>query len=174
MLNSPASCDTAQLFRDYATDVGRWAARLSGSPSDAEDIVQEVFLTVHRQLPAAAELHSPPAWLLQITRNVVRHVWRTRSRAARRADALQRDGFVAPAPDPHAELERRRAAAQLETAVAALDERYREVYWLSEIQCLPSATVAAMTGLSAEALRVRRFRARRQMARHLQGRGALD
>jgi RNA polymerase sigma-70 factor (ECF subfamily) len=167
MATAAAPCDTAQLFRDYAGDVGRWAARLSGSPSDAEDIVQEVFLTVHRQLPAAEQLHSPPAWLLQITRNVVRHVWRTRSRAARRADAFGRDGFVAPAPDPHAELERRQAAAQLANALETLDAGNRQVYWLTDVQGLPSATVAALTGLSLEALRVRRFRARRQMARHL-------
>jgi RNA polymerase sigma-70 factor (ECF subfamily) len=171
MLNGTAPCDTAQLFRDYAGDVGRWAARLSGSPSDTDDIVQEVFLTVHRQLPAAEELLSPPAWLLQITRNVVRHVWRTRSRTARRVEALARDGLVAPVPDPHAALERRQAAAQLESALAALDDRYRHVYWLSEIQELPPATVGALTGLSPEALRVRRFRARRQLARHLERRG---
>lgn len=167
MTTAAAPCDTAQLFRDYATDVGRWAARLSGSPSDAEDIVQEVFLTVHRQLPAAEALRSPPAWLLQITRNVVRHVWRTRSRAARRTDAFRRDGYVAPAPDPHAELERRQAAAHLETALETLDDRNRQVYWLSDVQGLPSATVSALTGLSPEALRVRRFRARRQLATYL-------
>jgi RNA polymerase sigma-70 factor (ECF subfamily) len=167
MSNSAAARDTAQLFRDYAPDVGRWAARLARSPSDAEDIVQEVFLTVHRQLPRTHQLHSPPAWLLQITRNVARHVWRTRSRAARRADAYRRDGLVAPPPDPHSELERRQTAAQLANAFEALDARHRQVYWLSEVQELPSATVAAMTGLSPEALRVRRFRARRQLARHL-------
>ena len=171
MLNSAARCDTAQLFRDYAGDVGRWAARLSGSSSDAEDIVQEVFLTVHRQLPGAEELRSPPAWLLQITRNVVRHAWRTRSRTARRVEAFGRDSAVAPAPDPDAELERRQAAAHLANALEALDDRYRRVYWLSEVQGLPPATVAALTGLSPEALRVRRFRARRQMAHHLAKRG---
>jgi RNA polymerase sigma-70 factor (ECF subfamily) len=171
MLNDAPACDTAQLFRAYAAHVGRWAARLSNSPSDAEDIVQEVFLTVHRQLPAANEIRSPPAWLLQITRNVARHVWRTRRRADRRADALERDGDVAPAADPLTELERRRDAEHLHRALQTLDHRYREVCWLSEIQGLPSATVAALTGLSPEALRVRRFRARRQLAEHLVSQG---
>jgi RNA polymerase sigma-70 factor (ECF subfamily) len=171
MLNDTAPCDTAQLFREYAAHVGRWAARLSGSPSDTEDIVQEVFLAVHRQQAAARDIRSPPAWLLQITKNVVRHVWRTRWRAARRADALDRDAPVAAAPDPLAELERRRAAEHLHRALEALDHRYRQVYWLSEIQGLPSSTVAALTGLSPEALRVRRFRARRQLAQHLVSQG---
>jgi RNA polymerase sigma-70 factor (ECF subfamily) len=171
MLNDAAPCDTAQLFRAYASHVGRWAARLSGSSSDAEDIVQEVFLAVHRQLPTPAEIRSPPAWLLQITRNVARHVWRTRRRAARRADAFERDGPVALPLDPLAELVRRRDAEHLHRALETLDRRSREVCWLSEIQGLPSATVAALTGLSPAALRVRRFRARRQLAQHLVGTG---
>jgi RNA polymerase sigma-70 factor (ECF subfamily) len=171
MLNETRPCDTAQLFREYAGHVGRWAAKLSGSPSDTEDIVQEVFLAVHRQKLAAADIRSPPAWLLQITRNVVRHVWRTRFRAARRADALDRDGSVAPSPDPLAELERQRDAEHLHRALETLDRRTLEVCWLSDIQGLPTSQVAALTGLSPEALRVRRFRARRQLARHLVAQG---
>jgi RNA polymerase sigma-70 factor (ECF subfamily) len=168
MLNHPSPRDTAQLFRDYAIDVGRWAERLSGSPSDTDDIVQEVFLTVHRQLSVVDEVRSAPAWLLQITRNVVRHVWRSRGRAARRAGVCDLDTVVAPGPDPHESLERRRAAEHLQAAIDALDDRSREIYWLSEVQGLPSDRVAALTGMRPEALRVRRFRARRQLAAHLQ------
>src|SRR5437773_12435803 len=117
MLTNAARCDTAQLFRDYANQVGRWAARLSGSASDTDDIVQEVFLTVHRQGTIVHELRSPPAWLLQITRNVVRHVWRSRGRAARRAGTCDLDTVVAADPDPHEALERRRAAAPPQRAL---------------------------------------------------------
>jgi RNA polymerase sigma-70 factor (ECF subfamily) len=168
MRADPIACDTAQLFRDHATDVCRWATRLLGSSSDAEDIVQEVFLTVHRQQSAVSQLRSPPAWLLQITRNLVRHAWRSRSRAARLAAACDRDELVAPTPDPLANLERRRAAAQLEAAVATLDARSRQVWWLTEVDGLPTAAVAALTGLALPTLRVRRFRARRQLARQLE------
>jgi RNA polymerase sigma-70 factor (ECF subfamily) len=167
MTGPAASCETTRLFRAYAGDVGRWAARLSGSPGDADDIVQEVFLTVHRQRRSLEELRSPPGWLMQITRNVVRHVWRTRGRAARRAGTCDLDAFVAPEPDPHQALERRRAMQEVHAALDALDEGHRQVCWLSDIQELPPATVGALTGLGPEALRVRRFRARRKLAVHL-------
>jgi RNA polymerase sigma-70 factor (ECF subfamily) len=98
---------------------------------------------------------------------VARHAWRTRRRASRRADAYERDGPVAAIPDPLAELERRRDTERLQRALAALDHRSREICWLSEIQGLPSAEVAALIGLTPEALRVRRFRVRRKLARHL-------
>jgi RNA polymerase sigma-70 factor (ECF subfamily) len=167
MSTSAAASDTARLYRDYATQVGRWATRLSGSPADADDIVQEVFLTVHRQRAVAQQLGSAPAWLLQITRNVARHLWRSRGRSARRSTALARDTTVAADPDPFELLERRRVALALHRALDGLDDRYREIYWLADVKELSPATVAAMTGLSPETLRVRRFRARRQLARQL-------
>ena len=162
-----AGCDTTRLYRAYAGQVGRWAARLSGSASDADDIVQEVFLTVHRQQGGLAHLRSAPAWLLQITRNVVRHLWRTRARAARRALRHEWVMDSADLPGPLELLERRRAAAQLQAAVRALDERSRQIYWMCEVEELPPAAVAALTGLAPATLRVRRFRARRQLAARL-------
>jgi len=164
--NAPAR-DAAQLYRDHAAQVGRWATRLAGSASDADDIVQEVFLTVHRHLPLEEALRSPPAWLMQITRNVVRHLWRSRGRAARRAVECDLAAAASPAPDPFEQVALRRAAEQLETAMQSLDDRYREVYRLCEIEGLPSADVVALTGLKPETLRVRRFRARRQIAAQL-------
>ncbi|HVR64721.1 MAG TPA: RNA polymerase sigma factor, partial [Polyangia bacterium] len=77
----PAAHDTAKLYRDYADRVGRWAKRLTRSPSDAEDIVQEVFLLVHRRGQTWNDVSSPGSWLLKVTLNVVRHHWRSRGRA---------------------------------------------------------------------------------------------
>src|SRR5260370_1454273 len=80
----PAGADTATLYRDYADRVCRWATRLTRSPSDAEDIVQEVFLIVHRRGSSWQEISSPGSWLLKVTLNVVRHHWRARGRASNR------------------------------------------------------------------------------------------
>jgi RNA polymerase sigma-70 factor (ECF subfamily) len=167
MLDHQRSCPTAQLYRDYGPQVCRWAARLSRSPGDADDIVQEVFLTVHRQQMAADQLRSPPAWLLQITRNVVRHAWRSRARAIQREEACDLDKLVSPTRDPLQELERQRAARALDAAITGLGDDYRRIYWLCEVRGLPAAAVAALTGINPQTVRVRRFRARRLLARRL-------
>jgi RNA polymerase sigma-70 factor (ECF subfamily) len=159
--------DTAKLYRDYAGKVSRWAARLTRSASDADDLVQEVFLTVHRHLPALDRVHSPGPWLLKMTHNVARHWWRTRSRTARRERSWEAECLPAAPPNPLEVLEMRRAARELESALASLDERYREIYLLCEIKRLPSAKVAALTGLKPDTLRVRRFRARQQINKRL-------
>jgi RNA polymerase sigma-70 factor (ECF subfamily) len=159
--------DTARLYREYRSKVSRWAARLTRSSSDADDLVQEVFLTVHRHLPALEQVHSPGPWLLKMTHNVARHFWRTRRRTANRERTWEAECLPSVPPTPLEALEMRRAARQLESALESLDERYREIYLLCEIKRLPSAKVAAMTGLNRDTLRVRRFRARQQITKRL-------
>jgi RNA polymerase sigma-70 factor, ECF subfamily len=159
--------DTAKLYRDYQGKVSRWAARLTRSSSDADDLVQEVFLTVHRNRLTLDQVHSPGPWLLKMTHNVARHLWRSRRRTANRERTWESECVPSTPPNPLEALEMRRAATQIETALQSLDERYREIYWLCEIKKLPSAKVAALTGLNPDTLRVRRFRARQQINKQL-------
>jgi RNA polymerase sigma-70 factor (ECF subfamily) len=159
--------DTASLYRDYGRKVSRWAARLTRSASDADDIVQEVFMTVHCRGEALDQVHSPGPWLLKMTLNVVRHLWRSRSRTSKREILWMSESPPNAPASPADELEMRRAAQRLEKAVAALPENYRMVYFLCEVEGLPSPEIAALTGLTPDTLRVRRFRARQQVAKLL-------
>jgi len=159
--------DTAQLYRDYGRKVSRWATRLTRSASDADDIVQEVFLTVHCHQDALDQIHSPGPWLLKMTLNVVRHLWRARGRSSKREVLWMSECPPSAPASPADELEMRRAVQRLEKAVRSLPETYRIVYFLCEVQGLPSPEIAAMTGLSPDTLRVRRFRARQQVAKLL-------
>ena len=165
----PALYDTATLYRDYAGRVCRWATRLTRSASDADDVVQEVFLIAHRRISSLTDVTSPGSWLLKVTLNVVRHLWRSRGRVAKREESWewQMNGVPIAANDPLQILETHRSVEKLEAAIATLAPRYRTIYWLCEVQRLPSAKVAEMTGLRSETLRVRRYRARQQIARCL-------
>jgi RNA polymerase sigma factor (sigma-70 family) len=102
-----------------------------------------------------------------MTHNVARHLWRSRRRTANRERTWESECVPSTPPNPLEALEMRRAATQIETALQSLDERYREIYWLCEIKKLPSAKVAALTGLNPDTLRVRRFRARQQINKQL-------
>jgi RNA polymerase sigma-70 factor (ECF subfamily) len=159
--------NTDRLYRHYAAKVTRWAMRLTGSRSDADDLVQEVFLVVHRRLPELSQLDNPAGWLLQTTRNLARHLWRSRGRLARRARLWKAECQPSAPRSPHEELEIRQAAARMEEVVDSLDERYRQVYVLCDVEELPSDRVAALTGLHPDTLRVRRFRARQQIEKRL-------
>src|SRR3954471_8914598 len=101
MINGAYDTETAKLYRDYGHKVNRWASRLAGSSFDADDIVQEVFLTVHRRGPSQEEVHCPSAWLLRTTQNVARHLWRSRGRTTKRACAADPQMLPSPLPGPY-------------------------------------------------------------------------
>jgi RNA polymerase sigma factor (sigma-70 family) len=156
--------DTARLYREYAPSVTRWAGRLSRSVEDAEDIVQEVFLVVERRRANLPSLRNPAAWLYGITSNVVRRRWRTRSRQALTgADWLE--AVADESPSPFDDLERRRLMASLDRALGSLAARDRRLLWLCDVRRLPTSRISALTGIKPQTLRVRRFRARAQVAR---------
>src|SRR5437879_2718197 len=69
----PAARPTlAALYREHAPTVARWAARLGGPWVEVEDVLQEVFVVAHRQLPSFRGDSRVSTWLFAITRNVVR------------------------------------------------------------------------------------------------------
>ena len=52
--------------------------------------------------------------------------------------------------------------------MSTLHAEDRRLLWLCDVRCLPTSRVTAMTGIKPETLRVRRFRARAQIARQVQ------
>jgi RNA polymerase sigma-70 factor (ECF subfamily) len=79
-----------RFYDRYASLAFTFALRLLGSRSDAEDLLQEVFLQVWRQAQSySAERGSPEAWLITMTR----------SRAIDRLRSMHRRGMRPLSPD---------------------------------------------------------------------------
>jgi RNA polymerase sigma-70 factor (ECF subfamily) len=58
-----------QLIRDYAAPLYRYAFRLSGQASDAEDLVQQTFLVAQQKLHQLREAERASAWLYAVLRS---------------------------------------------------------------------------------------------------------
>ena len=67
--------DVIALFRQYKDPVYRLALSFTGSPADAEDVTQTVFLKYLETQPELEE-GKERAWLLQVTANQCRDLWR--------------------------------------------------------------------------------------------------
>jgi RNA polymerase sigma-70 factor (ECF subfamily) len=172
---SPPS-DLEAVYRAHAAQVARWAGRLGGPSIDAEDVTQEVFLTVQRLLPGFRGDSAITTWLYRITANEVRY--RRRKERLFRWLGLGGDAQAArmPAqgPTPVEELEQRQAAEQVYRVLDAMDDRYRSVLILFEIEKLPGDEIARLLGVKATTLRVWLHRARAEFAARLaklQGKG---
>lgn len=153
--------DFDQVYRDHVQLVGRWAGWLVGSHGDAEDVVQDVFLTAHRLLPSFRGDAKVSTWLFRLTVNAARQ--HRRRHARRRWFQLAAHVLAAqepPAPSPFDELESSHELAIVRAALDKLPEKYRTVLILSCLEGLSGEEIAELTNTKLATVWVRLHRAR--------------
>lgn len=157
----------AELVEEHADSVYRLAFRLSGDPQDAEDLTQETFMRVFRNLktykPGTFE-----GWLHRITTNLFLDMVRHRSKI--RMEALPEDYERVPgtAPTP----EQVYTAANLDPALqAALDElspEFRVSVVLCDVVGMSYDEIAKTLGVKMGTVRSRIHRGRSQLRASLE------
>lgn len=140
----PDAASFREVFSRYAPYVLGLVRRLGVRDAEVEDVAQEVFIVVHRQLPHFEGRSSIKTWLCGITlRTVANH----RRKVTRRREASMELGREQhAAADQDTVLERRDDAATLQNALDRLSPKLREVFVLYEIEELPMADVARSLG----------------------------
>ena len=156
--------DVSTIFRRYGHDIARWATRLGGPLVDADDVVQEVLTVVHRRIRDFRPDAQVTTWLYKITQNIATS--RRRRERFRRwlcgHPADYASNLPARGPSAVEVMEQREAAAEVYAALDMLDEKYRSVVILFEIEGLSGEEIASLTGtpLATVWIRLRRGRQR--------------
>jgi len=139
----------ATLYDEYSPIVYGLAVRMTGDAQAAEDLAQEVFLSLWRRAGAYDPRRGAVrTWILAMTHHSAVDALRARAAAGRRADALAaRSGTVEP-PDEVPERvlaaeEARRVLAALET----LPAEQRETLELAYLHDRSQAEIAERTGV---------------------------
>ena len=157
------------LYRRRRRDVYRFAVLVSGSPSIAEDVAQDVFVEViHHAARFQPDRARVVPWLFGITRNHVLRAVRRQRTVVPLADVES----LAPAAlaidvDPLADVERDRHIAALRRAVLELPVKYREAVVLCDLQELSYHDAAAALGCAIGTVRSRLHRGRVLLASRL-------
>lgn len=142
-----------QKMDKYADMLFRLSLIRLQNVQDAEDVVQEAF---YQYVKHGAQFESPEhekAWLLKVTLNACRKVYRS-AWSRRRSDGdwqetaqkEQRTGAPAQEPGPEEDMLRREQGRQLLKAVWALPAKYRDVIHLFYYQELSVREIAEITG----------------------------
>lgn len=129
--------------------------------SDADDILQEVFLRIHSNLDKVRDMNRLESWIYQIARNSITDYYRSRRRLISLEAAGLENNLVATAPeelDATAEL-----ASGLRDVVDALPERYRQALILTEYEGLNQKQMAERLGISLSGAKSRVQRARQKV-----------
>jgi RNA polymerase sigma-70 factor (ECF subfamily) len=137
----------AALFRRYAPYVARIGLRILGRPDEVDDLVQDVFLNVHRHLPALRDPGSVKAWLAAITVRAARRKLRKR-RIVELFTRTREEPDYGRIADEGASLEDRTHIAALFRALEALPVAERLAWSLRHLEGETMERVAELCSCS--------------------------
>ncbi len=143
--------DFETLYDGHVDFVWRSARRLGVAERHLEDVVQEVFLVVHKKLDAFEGRSALRSWLYGITLLVVRNHRRT---VRRKPLHLSEDATIALENAPVSDRERPDVASEtqelratLRRVLDGLPDDLREVLVMAELEQMSGPDIAAATGL---------------------------
>jgi RNA polymerase sigma-70 factor (ECF subfamily) len=157
----------------YVDSLYRTALRLTHVPADAEDLVQDTYLKACR----AADRFEPGtnlrAWLFTILHNTARNRIRDRARDGVTVDseAVERasDDFQHGSPvTPESLLMHDALTPELQAAVDALPDAFRQAVWLRDVEEFTYAEIAEMLDVPIGTVMSRISRGRRLLFERLQ------
>ena len=166
------------LLVKYERQVFGVARRIVQQHQDAEEVAQQTFLSVIEHLNEFREESLFRTWLLRIATHHALALLRKRTvRAGPSLNAEASDDAYEGVPHPEyiatwretpEELAVRRETRQyIDDALATLDEKYRVVFVLRDIQEMSTREAADILGISVEAVKVRLLRARLMLRERL-------
>jgi RNA polymerase sigma-70 factor (ECF subfamily) len=162
------------VYKAHFAFVWRSVRRLGVADSALDDVVQDVFLVVHRQLPGFRGESSVRSWLFAIAARVVRDLQRSLRRkpanlggGGRLCDDV--DLLANSTPSPHETVAASEAVRTLHAVLDAMTSERREVFILAELEQMSVGDIAAAVNANpntvASRLRAARTEFERAVAR---------
>jgi RNA polymerase sigma-70 factor, ECF subfamily len=156
-----------EMYRAHSGRLYSVAYRMLGNQADAEDLLQEIFLTAHRKLDSFRGESALGTWLYRLATNLcLDHL---RSRAARTdqlTDALD-DGYAVPDTAARGLADRTVTKMDLERALAQLPDGCRAAFVLHDVEGLEHREVAQALGIAEGTSKSQVHKARLRIRRYL-------
>ena len=140
------------------------ALRLTRRPADAEDLVQDTYVKAVRFADRFASGTNLKAWLHTILHNTFLN---QRRRAVRDPVAIDSEAVESAAASPEDLMLRRTLDVDLQAAIDALPEAFRQAVWLRDVEEFSYAEIARMLDVPPGTVMSRISRGRRLLHDHL-------
>lgn len=156
------------LFREHYTQIFRTAYRITGSVSDAEDVLQNVFLKLARRTENVDLAPNPVGYLMRATVNASLDIVRSRnnSRSVQLGD-VDTESIESPGLNPEAQQVDRETRRLVREAVAKLGSRSAEILVLRYFEGYDNHEIAQMLGMSQLVVAVYLHRARTRLRKEI-------
>jgi RNA polymerase sigma-70 factor, ECF subfamily len=169
----------AEVMRLYQHKVFNVVFRMVGNREEAEDVAQEVFVTVFKHVDSFRGDAKFSTWLYRIatnhTRNRMKYLGRrAHNHTSELDDAAERElaGSQPSAMRPHiagpdAVLEGLQLERVVQQGIASLEPEHREVLVLRDVENLSYDEIASITGVAEGTVKSRLHRARLALKEHM-------
>ncbi len=163
-----------QLIEQYADMVYRVAYRILQNEHDAEDALQETFLTVYRRIANFRGDAKFSSWLYRVATNVTLDIIRAKQRKQGEQTSIEvldeDEGSLLiddVTPLPEEILLQKEAATELQRGLATLSPKLRTAFVLFELEGLSMKETAQTLEISESAAKLRVHRARLELQKRL-------
>ena len=165
----PSAFETEAL--SYLDSLYGTALRLTRNEADAHDLVQDTYVKAFRARRQFTPGTNLKAWLFTILHNTFRNRRRDTGRdpVDIDSDRLELAAPADPADTPEERLLREAMGPELQAALDALPETFREAVWLRDVEEFPYAEIAEMLDVPIGTVMSRISRGRRMLYDKLVG-----
>lgn len=150
-----------QISDEFTTRLKSFISKRVSNPLDAEDILQEVYYKIYRNINGLNDTGKLHAWIFQIARNAIHDHYRTNWRE---------EAFAEP-PEPEAvgadDNDNKDIAACLKGMINQLPDKDREAIELTEYQGVTQKELGQLLGLSHSGAKSRVQRAQQRLRKML-------
>jgi len=137
-----------ELYRAHSGRLYSLAVRMLGNPADAEDLLQEIFLSAHRKLDSYRGEAALGTWLYRLAMNqILDHVRSRAARSGQLTDGLDDASLIADATG-HRLADRAIDRIDLERAMLELPEGCRAAFVLHDVEGLEHREVSEVLGIA--------------------------
>lgn len=137
-----------EIYRMHSGKLYSLACRMLGNPTDAEDLLQEIFLSAHRKLDGFRGDAALGTWLYRLATNQCLDYLRSRAARSNHVTDTMEDDLSIPDMKSRGIADRTVAKMDLERAVAMLPQGARAAFVLHDVQGLEHREVAAALGIA--------------------------
>lgn len=164
----PASLplDFEEVYRTFFDQVCRWTRALGGPEAERDDLVQDVFLIVHRRLPDF-DGKNVAGWLYQITRHRVRDFRRLHWFRLFSSSSPANESLVSATGGPETALDDKQQAALLSRLLSKLPDAQRAAFVLFEIDGFSGEEIARLQDVPINTVWARIHKARAKLAANI-------
>jgi RNA polymerase sigma-70 factor (ECF subfamily) len=147
----------SMLYDKYQMLVRSYCSSMIGQGQEADDIFQETFIVLHRNLEQNKDIKYVKAFLISIAKNQIRNLWRDRKN---NVEINPEDFFY----DPNPAQNQQEMIGLIKNALPLMDEKYREAFVLREFSGLAYQEIADILDMTLSGAKTRVARAHEKIS----------